>query len=166
MTNCKPIQNLLLTSYLDGMSTPEEKRLVDIHLANCADCRQTLTALMLQEKELNTAGVKQPPAYLWENIKAEILSEKITFWQQCALALQRLFLNQPRWALAGLAVMTALTIISTPLFWSIRPDTALKSDEPATIVALVSDREDGLFTDNINLDTNTEFLLQETGETI
>ncbi len=69
----------LLSVYLDQMCSDEEKKIVESHLAECAECRQELAGL--RKTIILVAGLKEinPPADLWAGIEQRI--QKKSFWE-------------------------------------------------------------------------------------
>ncbi len=69
----------LLSVYLDQMCSDEEKKIVETHLAECAECRQELADL--RKTITLVAGLKEinPPANLWAGIEQRI--QKKSFWE-------------------------------------------------------------------------------------
>ncbi len=71
--NCGEIRPLL-SAYLDGEATPEERRTVERHLATCEGCRQVLAEYRAIGSDLRAMPVPMPPAGLrrdvWRAIEA------------------------------------------------------------------------------------------------
>ncbi len=69
----------LLSVYIDQMCSAEEKKIVEAHLAECAECRLELEDL--RKTITLVAGLKEiePPADLWAGIEQRI--QKKSFWE-------------------------------------------------------------------------------------
>jgi hypothetical protein len=70
--NCKDIDKLL-TAYLEGVATPEEREQVQAHLAACSQCRDELALRQTSRNRLGqalklTASRVTPPPGSWEQI--------------------------------------------------------------------------------------------------
>jgi len=75
--NCKKVQELILTDYLDNQMEAGEKLFLESHLARCADCREALAAARKVTDEL-FAGAQQlnPPDFLWQQVKKSIIAQE------------------------------------------------------------------------------------------
>jgi len=70
--NCKIIEELILTDYVDGKLRGEALQEVEAHIASCANCRKIAEKLALAEKAFKDIDREEPPPTVWHNIKAEI----------------------------------------------------------------------------------------------
>lgn len=72
--NCTEIRGLLST-YIDGETTPEEHRIVEEHLVHCQDCRRVLAEYRAIGGGMRALSVPVPPAGLrrdvWRAIEAQ-----------------------------------------------------------------------------------------------
>jgi hypothetical protein len=70
--DCKHIQDILLTDYIDGELFGDKKDAIDSHLFACDECRQILAAALLNDKSLQPL----PPSFsqdeIWSKIKQRI----------------------------------------------------------------------------------------------
>lgn len=74
--NCKKIQELILTDYIDGEADMNDKRSVDDHLMTCVECKKFLTSVQSTAKIPFVAAEKlAPPDRLWHNIKDAIIEK-------------------------------------------------------------------------------------------
>lgn len=75
--NCKKIQELILTDYVDGEMDEGEKEVVLRHSANCVDCQNFMVTAkeMIHEPFRNVESIN-PDALLWYKIKQGIETEK------------------------------------------------------------------------------------------
>ncbi|TAN43356.1 MAG: DUF2275 domain-containing protein [Nitrospirae bacterium] len=65
-----------LHAYLEGLTTPDEKKAVEEHCAQCAGCRTALEELRLTVSQLNELEELEPPAWLTQKVMARIRDEK------------------------------------------------------------------------------------------
>ncbi len=109
--NCKNIQDLLLTDYLDGQLEEEKKKTFDDHLNSCFDCREF--ALVAQNNIMQpfiNAENLIPPDHIWEGIKKTIEEKpeplRFGFWTSFWNSIKESFLfPRPAYALAGILVI-------------------------------------------------------------
>lgn len=74
--DCKET-NSLLTAYLDGEVTPDERKSIQSHLDSCPLCRQDLDELAVTVSKVRQSlgilgDVAVPSAHLWDDIRLEI----------------------------------------------------------------------------------------------
>ena len=106
MNNCKEIQDLILTDYIDGQADQETKSHVENHLLACADCR-----VFAQEVKANLvvpferAQRQTVPAHLWNSIKEKIEEEQYARAPDFLDRLLDLFSSRLAPVLASLAVL-------------------------------------------------------------
>src|ERR1700722_16593724 len=72
--NCEQII-LLLDSYHDGESSPDEKSLVESHLASCADCRKRLSDIGTLVSTLKTMREIKPTVDFADRVEQLILAQ-------------------------------------------------------------------------------------------
>ncbi|MHB8883250.1 MAG: zf-HC2 domain-containing protein [Thermodesulfovibrionales bacterium] len=65
-----------LHAYLEGLTTPEEKKAVEEHCAQCSGCRTALEELRLTVRQLNELEELEPPAWLTQKVMAGIRDKK------------------------------------------------------------------------------------------
>jgi hypothetical protein len=89
--NCKEICELL-TAYLDGEVTPEEKANIDAHLAGCPQCRAEMEGLSETRDNLRSALTSMaeeaaPSPQAWEKIRnrLETKESRKGFWSNFTL---------------------------------------------------------------------------------
>lgn len=71
--NCKSIQNLLLTDYLDNELDARQQKILEEHLVGCRACQElALTVKQTVQKPFDHAERPEPPARLWKNIESKI----------------------------------------------------------------------------------------------
>ena len=73
--DCREIQKSL-SSYLDGLLSPEEKKLVEGHLPSCVQCSATLAELKKTKDLLRNLDDVEPPPWLAAKIMACVREEK------------------------------------------------------------------------------------------
>ncbi len=73
---CKHVEELILTDYLDGQLGKEQKAQIEKHLAICSDCKEyellTKTAVV---EPFDNLGKHNPPEVTWNKIKEQIEEE-------------------------------------------------------------------------------------------
>jgi anti-sigma factor RsiW len=79
--SCKEICELL-TAYLDGEVTPEEKAYVEAHLPGCPQCHAELEALSVTQVSLrgvlkSMADEVSPSTEAWEKVRAQLESWRL-----------------------------------------------------------------------------------------
>ncbi len=89
--NCKDIRELL-TAYLDGEVTPEEKAYIEAHVAGCTHCRSELEGLSAARDNLRGALKSMteealPSPQTWEKIKGRLETKESRrgFWSSFTL---------------------------------------------------------------------------------
>lgn len=75
--DCKKVKDLLMTDYLDGSATEEERLDAKEHLAACLSCRRLEERFLAQHKILQHAKALKVPDHLWQNIQNRIISESL-----------------------------------------------------------------------------------------
>ncbi len=109
---CEQIRTKL-ADYAVGLLDERERKAVAEHLAQCASCTAELRALERVDRLLRAVEPEEPPAYLWQSIRARIEAEpqqtRAPFWQGwCTI---------PRLAIGGAAaaaVLVALVYFGVP----------------------------------------------------
>jgi anti-sigma factor RsiW len=78
--NCKRIQELILTDYMDGEASGKVESMIKSHLSECAACRAfEESARVKSEMLFRDAGPVQPPADVWQNIKEAIREDRAAY---------------------------------------------------------------------------------------
>lgn len=147
----------MLSPYVDGELTPEERQLVEQHLANnkesagqVADFRAA-DALMRHALEMQADGVD------WKGFADDVMSkvtpEKLPFFERMKISLSELFTYQRGTLLAGFAGAAAAVAIAVPVSMklatpegyganSVRVQT-VSVEENATVKPVVMETESG-----------------------
>lgn len=75
--NCKKIQGMLLTDYIDNQMDAQQKMYVEEHLAHCPACKEFLAAARKITYNL-FSGIDRanPPELVWRNIKEAVAAEE------------------------------------------------------------------------------------------
>jgi len=77
---CKKIQELLLTNYIDGEASDALKNEVERHVNSCHPCRQFKRDLLKTVIDpLRKAKKSKPPDFVWNHIKEALEKEAIVF---------------------------------------------------------------------------------------
>ncbi len=74
--NCKKIQELILTDYLDGQMNDNQKMRIKIHFIRCNQCNEFFEAArkVVAEPFVNAERL-DPPEFIWSRIKEGIIAE-------------------------------------------------------------------------------------------
>ncbi len=170
MTNCRSIQDKLLTEYIDGLLSAEELAETNRHLDSCTQCRNALATIRQAETTLRAAPVFTPPDHCWANIREQIEASVIPEpeperphpWNAW---LEYLF-GQPQhaaWtALATVVILAGATASLLPGTRHTNPSTKAG----AALLATLEDRDQITSTDEIDLNTNTEYFINYKEEAI
>jgi anti-sigma factor RsiW len=107
--NCKKICDLL-TAYLDGEVTPQEKDTIESHLGSCPHCRHEMELFKAAQTGLRdvfmiTAGNAEPSAQVWSRIRTHIESENNRPAEGIHRWLNRNLLWQTAVAAAGIVII-------------------------------------------------------------
>jgi predicted anti-sigma-YlaC factor YlaD len=147
--NCKKIQEVIITDYIDEQMTNKAKSLIDQHLARCTACAGYLSSI--RKAAVNPfANVSKeiPDQVLWVRIKQTIEEEqqyqleaslKPNFWERL-----RLGVHIPRPAFALATVVTMIFIIGSTgqLFFSAPVVNINGQDQVAYLSSLIDDPVD------------------------
>jgi len=131
---CKNIQDLL-SAYLEGIIAPEEKRLVEKHLASCKQCGEALEDLTKTKELVHTLEEVEPPPWFTQKIMAQVREEA----EKKSGILERLFyplrIKVPIQALAtALIVVMALYV-----YRSVEPEMKLAQAPSETARVVTKD---------------------------
>jgi len=111
--NCNEIETRL-NDYLDGTLPDAEKKLVEIHLEGCLNCREEL--LRLRNLMAETAALPKeirPERDLWPEIAGRMASQK-------QAAFPSFFGLRPSRLIGGFAVAAIVLLIALGIFWKVR----------------------------------------------
>ena len=72
--NCKTIKKQFLTDYLEGNLEPDQKILVENHLANCLQCREHFQEIQRIASLLKSYTVADPGEAFWDRLSSRIYS--------------------------------------------------------------------------------------------
>lgn len=98
---CRKIQDLIVTDYSDNEISPENKNLVEEHLANCSRCREYKTILTKFAIEpFRKIRTSKPSDSVWRRIKEAIEPEN-----RFSLAPKFFYIPRPVFALATAMVL-------------------------------------------------------------
>jgi len=75
---CRKIQELLKTDYLDGEINPEVGQHIKEHLVECPQCRRSEEELQAQRTLFQEAKRQQVPVNLWQNIRDDIITQRLS----------------------------------------------------------------------------------------
>jgi len=110
--NCKEICELL-TAYLDGEVTLEEKAYIEAHLPGCPECRAESEALSATQDNLRgvlksmAEEVVSPSAEVWEKVRARLDTDTKGSWLD---GLHRLFTGRT-WQVATVTAAVAVIAV-------------------------------------------------------
>lgn len=131
--DCRKIQKLLMTDYIDGEINEKVRLGILGHLAVCGECRRVEEDLKKVIAPFKAAGKESPPDFLWRRIKDRIAEERRTSPERIAVLVTRKvadIFRRPKFAFAASAI--AITIIAVivvaglPIIGAGRLDTYIK----------------------------------------
>ena len=77
MIQCKKIQELLQTDYLDGELDQKDAQLIKAHLGQCSACSGLEKALQAQRMLFQVVKSQPVPERIWSNISDAIVTEHL-----------------------------------------------------------------------------------------
>jgi len=110
--NCKKVQELILTDYIDNEASEKVRDLIKAHIASCEACRVFEQAVRQRAGGVfRDTGPVEPPAEIWHRIQDALREERL---QETPSYLERMlnaaresfFFRRPAYAFA-----TALTVL-------------------------------------------------------
>ena len=112
--NCEKIKELILTDYIDNEMNDEERIRLNIHFANCHECKELFeTAKNTVVKPFVNAKKIEMPGFIWHRVKQAIMAEeqkKLSFVPNILKKLRSVFYI-PRSALAMSTIMALVLIV-------------------------------------------------------
>lgn len=138
--DCKKIEEIILTDYMDGRLDSRELKAVEAHLASCGRCRELASEAAGIGKELRLAEELTPSPAVWQRIRAAISGEPArampaqNFFQSLRLSFARL---RPAIVVASAVAVILAVLITARLM---PPGGSLGQEE---IMSLVSIEENG-----------------------
>ncbi|MFA6281633.1 MAG: zf-HC2 domain-containing protein [Candidatus Omnitrophota bacterium] len=75
--NCKEIQGLLKTNYLDNELKPQDNKAIKEHLKNCRQCQKLEEELRGQQMLFQKIKREEVPEHIWRNIRGAIIEENL-----------------------------------------------------------------------------------------
>ena len=115
MKDCRNIQELLKSDYLDGEASQTKKRCIDEHLARCPECSRLKEDLGAQRALFKNAKRQEVPGRLWQEIRETIIAQRLSEEASSAGGFfgrlrDRISKPRPVFALSG--VFTAIILIA------------------------------------------------------
>ncbi|MFC1594166.1 zf-HC2 domain-containing protein [Candidatus Omnitrophota bacterium] len=146
--NCKRIQELLMTDYIDGEMTQEQERQFKGHLHMCEACKQFEASLQEKAKE-PFQGVEKvvPSESLWYRVQDTIEAEKSSrsiFSGVFDSMPDFLSGRKPAFAVATLAAIIFAAVVLIRLPFNGRESTAIYLAEQAEFLSYLSG-ENGVY---------------------
>lgn len=114
--NCKKVKELILTDYLDGQVSEQQKKQIEKHLASCGPCKEyELLAKKTVIEPFNNAERLRPSEAVWHKIKEHIEEEEQELTSPFADLIRRIksFLYVPKPALVVATIIVVLLVIVT-----------------------------------------------------
>ncbi len=106
---CNPIQQLILTDYLDDCLTKTDQLALENHLASCAECRELATnARQILLQPFADYPRHEPPPAIWQAVALQISTERpraFGFMARINGFTHRFALPKPALALAAALVL-------------------------------------------------------------
>jgi len=109
---CKKAQDLLMTSYLDGLGAEKEQLEVKKHLTVCLSCRELEEQVLAEHKVLQHAKAFKVPDHLWQNIQNRIISEGLKEHPVGVLESLKRYIFNPRPAVILTGALTVLIMVA------------------------------------------------------
>ena len=107
--DCKEMEEIILTDYIDGKIAGQALRSVEAHLASCIRCRGLASELASIRAPFRKTERMEPPSEVWERIRAEVSRKPIdSVFAQDTFQSIRLFFARLR---PAIVVMTAAALI-------------------------------------------------------
>ena len=115
--DCKKIQELIMTDYLDREASATVTNQIKAHLAACADCAAfERTVLRTAVEPLKNIEPVQPPAQVWQRIQEAVKKEQPVY---AVSFLDRLFdflresliVRRPAYAFATVFTVILVTVV-------------------------------------------------------
>jgi len=75
--DCKKIEEVILTDYVDGRLEGRALKDFEAHLASCSKCRAFASEIAGISTEFRKAGHMAPPAAVWERIRTVVAEEPV-----------------------------------------------------------------------------------------
>jgi predicted anti-sigma-YlaC factor YlaD len=121
--NCKRIQELIVTDYLDGEAPGSLRAKIESHVSACAGCRAFEQSVRRNEDLLSrNFHPVQPPEEVWRNVRAAVSAEDTA---EAPVFLERVldlirgsfFVRQPAYAFATVftVLLVAVVVLGSPL---------------------------------------------------
>jgi anti-sigma factor RsiW len=127
-----------LSAYLDGEIDEAERRRVEAHLADCADCRALLDDLRQMVRRSRALDDRPPSHDLWPGIEARIASASTADVIPLATRRRRVSFSVPQLAAAAVALMALSTGITATALRGARGTTPPGSAPAETAVRAAS----------------------------
>jgi anti-sigma factor RsiW len=113
--NCRKIQEIILTDYIDDQLDQKRKCFIDEHLEHCHQCREF--AAIAQErlvKPFSNAEKQEVPAIIWDQVKESIAAQqepKVSLIEEILERLRQV-VSMPRPVFAMASLVTLVLMIS------------------------------------------------------
>lgn len=75
--NCRKIQDIIITDYVDGQLEEKRKYCIEEHLAHCQHCKEF--SIKAREAVVNpfiNIGKQETPEIIWDNLREAIISQQ------------------------------------------------------------------------------------------
>lgn len=144
--NCKKIQELLITDYIDGEMNAKMRKDILNHLATCNKCKQFEENLKQKAiTPFKAADRQHPPDYIWENVKNRITKDEQTISEKIDITvmnkLSGIFKTlKPAFAVsaAAITILMIVLVVRFPLTGNGKLDTYI-AEQAEFMVNLDSD---------------------------
>ena len=159
--NCEQIRDIILTDYLDNQLEESKKIEIDNHLAACKACKEFRdTAKKTVIEPFANTKQAQPPAFLWEAIKAAVESKsKPRRFNPLEDLLRLLHLPRTIFTLSSALALSliALVLVKSPNFFiQLQNQQLAKAYLNEQIEYFSSDNGNAQEGDSVNLSTDIE----------
>jgi predicted anti-sigma-YlaC factor YlaD len=105
--NCRKVQSIIITDYLDAELDEKSRATIEQHLAGCPACRSYKQRLLTRVAEpLRQAARMEPPAELWLQIRNDL--DRVTADNEEIDIRDSLIVFRPQWMNAALVIIMLL----------------------------------------------------------
>jgi len=163
--NCKKIQEWILTDYLDGEMSQDQKDVLEKHISSCSECKRFLFAAKetVVEPFVNSKKDYLSESVVWEKIQEEIQDEKEAAYAYAEESgfLKRvkdiLFSPKPAFALGTFAVILLLIVTVN----SSRQQVQLVKNNQVQQIVLIQDQSESEEVETFSQEEYLAYFLEE-----
>ena len=146
--DCKKIQELLKTDYLDGEAKEKELSCIKEHLAVCPQCRKLEEELKAGRMIFKNIKRQEVPERVWQNIRDAIVSESLSEESSVVggiLKRLRETILAPRPVFAKAFALTVIIFVA--VFFKVRQPAVIDNGQEVVAGYSLNSENGDLFTD-------------------